>query len=196
MATDVDRVRRPRADDDARRRLPRAVPERLRHRSAQGAHDGDHRRTRGLAARGVLRSRRLPRSARVGHAVSTVQRSDPHRDARHRDPRSRVRRGRRHHVGLQRSGRVRRDGRQGTRTHGEAPVVRAIRDPVATIRQRASATSTGTSRAFGRRAAYFGFAFDELGGHGMPCSRLRVASPTAPHGCVSHSTARAGSTPA
>ena len=82
------------------RRVPRALPQRFDHGRAEGAHDEDHRGPRGLAARGLLRGRRLPGAGVRRSAVGVVQRGDQDRDDRRGDGNRRVRRGGRHHVGL------------------------------------------------------------------------------------------------
>ena len=61
-------------------------------------------------------------------AARAVQRGDPHGRPGRRVRADRVRGRRRHHVGLERRGRVRRDGREGTRPHRAPAVVPARRD--------------------------------------------------------------------
>jgi branched-subunit amino acid aminotransferase/4-amino-4-deoxychorismate lyase len=94
--------------DAHRRRLRRHVPVRLRHRRAEGHRHAQHRRARGRAARTVLRRHRRLRpdgSATFNVAIRTLV-LDRHRPRR-------LRRRRRHHVGLARRRRVRRGRRQG-----------------------------------------------------------------------------------
>ena len=158
VAAHIDRLGRAAA---RRRRSPtcsgrcsRADRSPARPRCATMQH---HRRARGLAARGVLRGGRAT-SHRPGSGTPAARFNVPIRtvvvdaETRHR----RVRRGRRHHVGLERAGRVRRDGRQGAGAHGAAAHGSSSRDDPARSRHRASATSTGTSRGCGSRAATSG----------------------------------------
>ena len=77
-------------------------------------------------------------------------------ETRHR----RVRRGRRHHVGLSAGRRVRRDRGEGAGPHRAASAVRAARDDAARPRRADAAAGQHVERLRGS-AAYFGFAFDE-----------------------------------
>ncbi|MFO0927563.1 MAG: anthranilate synthase component I family protein [Gemmataceae bacterium] len=87
--------------------LLRGVPRRIGHRGAQGAGDGDHRRTGADRTRAVLRQPRLPRLRRVGRH----QHPDPHVHDRQRvDAVPRRRRDRRR---LRPGRRIRRDAAQG-----------------------------------------------------------------------------------
>ncbi len=99
LAADVDHLGIAASGHASRRRVRRAVPERLGHRRAQAQHHGADRDIGALAARRLLRCRRSARATRSG-LPRPIQRGDPH--GRHRPPHRgrRLRRGGRDHLGL------------------------------------------------------------------------------------------------
>ena len=134
VAAHLDGVGRARREHVARRRVPGAVPLRIGHRRAQGAHDADHRRARGFPARRVLRGGRLPRArpAPAGRRPGSTCRSARWCST----PRPHVAEygvGGGITWGSRRRGRVRRGGRQGAGAHGQAAPVRAATRRCATI---------------------------------------------------------------
>ena len=128
LAADDDRVGKARSRRGVGGRVPRVVPERLGHRRAQGTNDGDHPRARGLAARDLLRRDRIRRTEGIGPSRCAIQRRDPHGHPRHRLAHRRVRRRRRHHVGLRGGRRVRGGGGEDPRPHGASSRLRAPGD--------------------------------------------------------------------
>ena len=99
--------------------------------------------------------------ASAGPPERVLQRRDQDRGGRRRERDRRVRRGRRHHVGLVAGRRVRRDRREGQGAHRSAPAVRAARVDAARSRRADPAARAARRAAPAAPPPTLGFAFDE-----------------------------------